>query len=257
MMMHSEARKISRVLITRSKSGNEELAGKLRARGFEPVRMDTMEFLPPADWAGVDAALARLGDFNWLAFTSATGAGFFADRMRTLALPLAWGGKPSVAAVGPSTRAALLKAGARVDYVPSKYTAEKLADELPDGQGNDVLLLRAEAGNPGFVPALEGRGFRVTDVPIYRTSSLAGGAARLPSKEADAVIFASPSAVDIFTEMLGPGEAVAAKDMLAVCIGPATAAAAQAKGFGHVVAPRAHTMEGLLDCLAQVSGEVS
>lgn len=256
MMRTDGARKTSRVVITRSRTGNEELAGKLRARGFEPVPVDTLEFLPPDDWSEVDAALARLRDFDWLIITSATGAAFLAERMRVLSRPVSWGRKPGVAAVGPSTRASLLKAGVRVDFVPSEYTTRRLAEELPDGRGNDLLLLRASSGEPGFVPALERRGFRVADIPIYTTSPLGGGAAGRASKDADAVIFASPSAVDGFIERLAPAEAKAARGILAVCIGPVTAAAAREKGFGRVVASREHTIEGLLGCLETV-GELS
>ncbi|MDG7006219.1 MAG: uroporphyrinogen-III synthase [Nitrososphaerota archaeon] len=250
--------RLSRVVITRSRSGNEELAAKLRARGFEPVSVDTLEFAPPKDWSRVDAVLAGLGRYDWLVLTSPTGVGFFAERMRLLSLPLAWVGRPSVAAVGPSTGAALSRVGARVDFLPSKYTSKVLAEELPAGSGSDALLLRAASGDPGFLPALVARGFRVTDLPIYATSPLSGRGASRAMSGADAVVFASPSAVEAFAKALGPGDLdSAARRVLAVCIGPVTVAAAKERGFRRTVAPETHTIDGVLTCLEQAAGERS
>ncbi len=161
-------RRISKVVITRSSKGNRDLAEKLRSRGFEPVPIETIEFLPPKGWSLVDSSLRALSEFDWVVFTSGTGVSFFASRMESLSIPLAWRAKPFVAAIGEKTSEELQKVGVRVDFVPSSYTTKTLADELPRGQGKRVLILRADIGSPGFVPRLERNGFQVNEVVIYR-----------------------------------------------------------------------------------------
>jgi uroporphyrinogen-III synthase len=247
-------RKLTRVVITRSKKGNAELARKLRALGVEPVAVDTIGFLPPKDWSGVDASLRGLADFDWLLITSPTGAEFFAQRMRELSLALPWQGRPAVAAVGEKTGAALKSEGIGVDFVPSDYTTRALADQLPRGPGDRVLVLRADVGSPELVPALERREFRVRDLPIYRTCSSGAREATPEVDGAEAVLFASPSAVEAFVGKLGPARTASlAGKALAVCIGPVTGEAARDSGFKRVRVPDDHTTDGLVRCLASVA----
>jgi uroporphyrinogen III methyltransferase / synthase len=246
MKAHVErARKITKVVITRSRKGNAELAKSLEPLGFEPVPMDTIEFLPPKDWSGVDASLKRIGEFDWLLFTSATGVDFFAQRMSALSLAVPWRGRPAVAAVGEKTAAALQRAGIKVEFVPSKYLTSALAEQLPRERGRRVLILRADAGNPEVVPALERRGFGVEDMAIYRTSPVSYGADQ-PIElalDADAIVFASPSAVEAFIRRLDSTAPTLTKRLLAVCIGPVTADAARESGFERILTPKTQTIE--------------
>jgi uroporphyrinogen-III synthase len=244
-------RKITKVVITRSRKGNAELARSLKAAGFEPVPIDTIEFLSPEDWSNIDASLKRLGEFDWLLFTSPTGAEFFAKRMKALSLPIPWIGKPEVAAVGERTGAALQKEGVKVGFVPSAYLTRALAEQLPRGRGTRLLMLRADIGDPEVVAILERAGFRVTDLTIYRTSSVAGEegeAMEAALRDADAIVFASPSAVEAFMRRLDSDVAASAltKRLLAACIGPVTAKAAKERGFEHIITPKTHTIEAIV-----------
>jgi uroporphyrinogen-III synthase len=254
-------RKVTNVVITRSKKGNSELAGRLKALGFQPLSVETIEFLPPQDWSSVDACLKGLGEFDWLLFTSATGVGFFARRMRELSSAIPWDGKPAVAAVGEKTAAALQKEGIEVEFVPSEYMTRALAQQLPRDRGANLLMLRADTGEPDVVATLERDGFRVRDLTIYRTSSLAGEEDQVTEStlsDADAIIFASPSAVEGFVGRMDAAAtgSVFAKRLLAVCIGPITARAARARGFERVLTAKTHTIEGILESLStNASGE--
>lgn len=256
------ARHIAKVVITRSRKGNAELAGRLKAIGLEPIPVDTIEFLPPEDWSRIDASLMRLGDFDWVLVTSPTGADFFARRMEALSLAVPWGGRPAVAAVGEKTSAALQKEGISVVFVPTEYLTRALAEQLPKGRGKRILILRADLGEQELATALEQGGFKVTDLTIYRTSSVSGGEdefTRLALGNADAIVFASPSAVEAFMRRFVPDGAGSqmTRRLLAVCIGPVTAKAAQDRGFERVLSPKTHTIESLVCELAKaaVAGE--
>ncbi|HEV2389579.1 MAG TPA: uroporphyrinogen-III synthase [Nitrososphaerales archaeon] len=245
------ARKLAKVVITRSRKGNAELASRLEAIGLEPISVDTIEFLPPQDWSRVDASLRRLGEFDWVLLTSPTGAEFFAGRMKALSLAVPWSGRPEVAAVGEKTSAALQKEGIRVGFVPSEYLTKALAEQLPKGQGDRLLLLRADIGDLELAAALERRGFQVTDLTIYRTSPVAGAedeSTRPALRDADAIVFASPSAVEAFMKRFVPGAASSemTRRLLAVCIGPVTAKAARDRGFERILSPKTHTIESLV-----------
>jgi uroporphyrinogen-III synthase len=243
-----------KVVITRSREGNAELTGSLRAHGFEPLSIDTTESLPPEDWSSVDASLKRLGKFDWILFTSATGVEFFARRMKALSLPAPWLGKPSVAAVGEKTGAALKGHGIKVGFIPSAYMSRTLAEQMPRDQGKTLLFLRADTGDPEAAAILDRDGFEVHDLAIYRTSTLSGIEGEAIASEvsdADAILFASPSAVEGLVGRLGPGAAksILAKRPLAVCIGPVTERAARESGFERTLTSETHTVDGLLQTL--------
>jgi uroporphyrinogen-III synthase len=257
------AGKIAKVVITRSSKGNAELASSIRAIGLEPIPVDTIEFLPPEDWSGVDASLVRLAEFDWLLFTSPTGVEFFARRMKALSLPVPWSGSPEVAAVGEKTSAALQREGIAVGFVPSVYLTSELAEQLPRGRGDRLLILRADIGDGEVVATLQRAGFKVTDLSVYRTSAVEGDdehSVEPALREADAIAFASPSAVEAFMRRLDSNGAASqlTKRILAVCIGPVTARAARERGFERIVTPRTHTIEGLvmeLDSAARGQGK--
>ena len=247
-------RGIRKVVITRSRRGNAGLARSLKALGFEPVSIDTIEFLPPEDWSRVDANLTRLRKFDWVLFTSPTGVEFFAQRMTALSLSVPWLGKPSVAAVGAKTGAALLGLGIRPGFVPSEFTTRTLAEQLPRGEGRTLLLLRADIADPEAVAILERDGFEVHDLSIYRTSAVSGvedGSIEHEVLDADAILFASPSSVEGFMRRLGPRKTkfVLANRPLAVCIGPVTEKAARKRGFELTLASGTHTIDALLQTL--------
>jgi uroporphyrinogen-III synthase len=248
-------RNIRKVVITRSRRGNAELERGLRALGFEPVSIDTIEFLPPEKWSRVDASLASLGRFDWILFTSPTGVEFFSQRMRALSLSVPWLGKPSVAAVGAKTGAAIEGLGIRLGFVPSEYTVRSLAEQLPRSEGKTLLLLRADIADPEAVAILERDGFEVHDLPIYRTSAVSGirdGSIEHEMFDVDAILFASPSSVEGFMRRLGPSVArsVLANRPLAVCIGPVTEKAARESGFELTLASDTHTIDALLQTLS-------
>jgi len=248
------ARSIRKVVITRSRRGNVGLARRLEAMGFEPVSIDTIRFLPPEDWSLVDESLRGLRRFDWVLFTSSTGVEFFAQRMKALSLSVPWQGRPSVAAVGAKTAAALQKLGIRVGFVPSSYTSRTMAEQLPRGEGKNLLLLRADIGDPEAVASLLRDGFEVDDLSIYKTS--VSGFEDHPLEQmvtdADAILFASPSAVEGFMKRLGPTAArsVMANRPLAVCIGPVTEKAARERGFQFTLASDTHTIDALLQTLS-------
>jgi uroporphyrinogen III methyltransferase / synthase len=266
-------------MVTRSKQGNEELRGMLEELGFKVVALETMRFLPPENWSPVDASLSGLSSFDWLVITSPIGADRFLERMRELSLAVPWvEDRPAVATVGAKTRDALRRAGVRVDFVPTEYTTRALAEELPRDKGRELLLLRADIGDPDVVTSLESDGFQVREHAIYLTDiKMMDPASAAQSRDEndgsgggrdggddhddgslDAIIFASPSAVEAFVAIHDPARLrlLNSRGVLAACIGPVTARAARERGFEHILISKVHTLDDLIRELgvAEVQG---
>lgn len=234
-----------KVVLARSKEGNGELKEKLSGLGVNATAVDTIKFDFPEDRDRMDAAIKRMPNYDWVAFTSQKGVDAFRERAAELGVDIDGPG-PKFAAVGPATAAALEEMGVRVAYVPKDYLTSALGGGLPTDSGRKVLLLRSDAGAKSLVERLGERGFEVDDVPAYRTLPLS---ARLDPRAVDGasfVVFASPSEVSGFQALLGQDELdKVAKKATAACIGPVTAEAARDAGFRSVVFPEEHTVDAL------------
>jgi uroporphyrinogen-III synthase len=199
----------------------------------------------------VDRLLWALGDFDWLVLTSSTGVEFFGARMRFLSLRLPWKGNPRVAAVGRQTARALSDLGVNVDFVPSVYATSVLGEELPAKEGASVLLLRADVADGGLPRRLAERGFKVEEGAIYRTVS--AGRESPEIRDADMIVFASPSAVRSFCESRTEEELWSLKKLKVVCIGPVTEAAARERGFLDTTKPGSYTLDAVVSEVARLS----
>ncbi len=70
-----------RIVVTRARGQAESLSAKLRALGAEAIELPTIEILPALDSEPLDRAIANLGSYDWLIFTSANGVRFFLERL--------------------------------------------------------------------------------------------------------------------------------------------------------------------------------
>jgi uroporphyrinogen-III synthase len=243
---------LKKVLITRSHEGNEELARRLNSFGLQAICADVLSFAGPKDWSRVDDSLHRLGTYDWVVLTSATGARLFAERMRLLHLSRGESALTKVAAVGSTTSRALAGEGWPVDFVPTRFLTRSLAQELP-GRGS-VLLLRADVASDALGKGLVERGFEVDDVILYRTVRQVLKETQSYS-EADVIVFGSPSAVEGLCSQV-PREVLSnliSKE--AFCVGPVTEKAARAHGFTRVVRPaNSYTFDSVIEELRALHG---
>ena len=199
-----------RVIVTRPRGQEQELARGLQQLGHEVVVCPLVEVEPlgddPVDVSGYD----------WLVVTSVNGARELRRRMR--------GAPRRVAAIGRATAEAF--GGA--DLVPAISTHEGLLAELPRPAGR-VLFAGAEGARRLLVEELD-----ATFVPLYRTRVLEP----VEQPEGDLVVLASASAARAFGAL---GLALPA-----VSIGPQTTAAARDAGVDVVAEAETHDVAGLL-----------
>jgi uroporphyrinogen-III synthase len=191
-----------------------------------------IEFTDPPE---LDTALARLGEYHWIVFTSRSGVEAVFRRTRSIA-------GPKLAAIGPATAAALHAHGAEPDLIPAEYVAEAILDALGEVRGLRFLLPRADIAREALVEGLEGRGAEVDEIAAYRTREVS--TPRPDPGPVDAVTFTSSSTVRGFLAG-GP----VPDGALVVCIGPITAQTAREHGL-HVAAVAEHyTEDGLIAAL--------
>jgi uroporphyrinogen-III synthase len=241
------------VVVTRDAAQAGSLAEALRRRGAEPRLCPTIAVAPPKSWAEVDGVLADWARVAWVLFPSANAVTFFLDRLEARGWDSgAWAGK-RVGAVGPATRELLERRGVTVDRVPERFTGADLAAELaaahpaPEGL---VVIPSSDIAREELAETLAAAGWPVRKVRAYRTAPAPPPPqelARLP--EADAVTFASPSAVKGFLAGAGADFFRRNPRVAAASIGPATTRALAPADPPVLLEADPHTVEGMVAAL--------
>ncbi|HVM35301.1 MAG TPA: uroporphyrinogen-III C-methyltransferase [Actinomycetota bacterium] len=227
-----------RIVVTRPSGRAGALTGRLTALGANVVALPAIAIEDPESWDALDSGLGKLGEggYDWVAFASAAGVERFFRRLLEQGRDARAFGSTKVAAVGDATAAALAARGIRADLVPERFTGAALAAALGDGPG-EVLLPRVSDGPRDLVDEVERRGWRVDEVAAYRNVP---GEVDHPG-DFDAASFTSASTVRAFAAAI-PTLPEGAK---VVCIGPATAAAAEEAGYRVDAVADPHTLDGL------------
>jgi uroporphyrinogen III methyltransferase/synthase len=245
----------TRILVTRAREQASELTRLLEDRGAEVVEFPAIAILPPEDWGLLDAAIGRLGEYQWLIFTSANGVRFFWER-------LARAGKDgrdlaglTICAIGPATAAALAAQGIRADLVPKEFKAEGLVEALRDRPigGARVLVARAAEARELLPEELRRLGARVDVVPAYRTVKNTENADELRGllreRKIHAVTFTSSSTVTHLLGLVGAEAAELLAGVVVASIGPITAETATRHGIVSHIAPEQYTIPALVEAL--------
>lgn len=240
-----------RFLVTRRKEQAGSLAALLRQAGAEVIEAPAIDVAPPEDITALRAALARLREFDWIAFTSANAVVAVAEAAPDGAQ---W---PRLASVGPATTRAIGEVLRRsADLEPeAEFRADGLARALVgEGvAGMRILLPVSDRARDALENALRAAGARVERVVAYRTVVPSGALQGLQAATEghfDLALFTSPSAVESVVSALGEK----ARGLAAGVIGPVTREAALAAGLDVRVVAEPSTTEGLVAALGRVLG---
>lgn len=250
-----------RVLVTRAREQASSLTGALEALGAECIEAPAITIVPPESYEPLDAAIASLGSYDWLVFTSVNGVDHFLARLQAAGLDSRALGGRKLAAIGVATAARLRQAGLIADIVPAEFRAEGIVEALAGHikPGTRLLVPRAEVARDVLPEKLAEMGAVVDIVTAYRTVSgdsdgpaLAG---RLAAGEIDLVTFTSSSTVTNLLRLLGPaGPDVVAKARVA-CIGPVTAETCLENGIRPDVIAEEYTIAGLVKAIGELYKE--
>lgn len=245
-----------RVLVTRAPHQAAGLADPLAALGAEVVVAPVIDTAEPDDWGPADAAIRRLGEYDWVVLTSTNGVDRFVARMAALGVPLETLRARRVAVVGEATGERLRELGIEPALVPDDYRAEGLVEAFEAagaGPGWRVLLPRAAKARDILPDALRSWGAMVDVVPVYRTVPATPDpavVALLRAAAVDIVTFTSPSTVRHFIawlEAAGIDAAAVMSRVVAASIGPVTSRALAERGYAVPIEAHPSTAEGLVD----------
>ncbi len=222
-----------RVLVARARGQTRDLAHRLYRVGARPVCVPLIEFQASGDPSEIERAARQIGEYDWVAFTSATAVRFTGEYVVR-----SQRGNISAACVGESTAAFAREEGWDVRVTPRKSLPEELVKSLTavrDLHDARVLFPRAAGAREALVRGLTASGARVDDVEVYRTVAPASAANDLKpavDQGLDAIMLTSPSIVENLLGCLGQ-EATRELQRSAtwVCIGPTTAAKVEELGF--------------------------
>ena len=242
-----------RIIVTRARAQASDFAECLQSYGAEVIQFPTIETQPIPDNAALDQAIAQLGTYNWIIFTSVNAVEYFYRHLRENGKDARSLGNACICAVGSKTVAALDQIGIRTDYVPSQARGAIVAAELEGVRGQKILLPRASIAADDLPNGLHDRGAIVDTIPIYETVK-AGADGRatiegnLRNGRIDMVTFTSSSTITNFLEMFDsyPPAVLLNQAHIAV-IGPSTASTAKAHGLTIDIVAKKASVESLAE----------
>jgi len=260
-MSDSEKRPLSGrcIAITRPRESAAEWRHKLEALGASVLELPLIQVQKEVNPAILAEVLAGFGSYEWVIFTSANGVRYFFEEFFPVHEDIRALGLTRIAVVGEATAAAVRDLRLRVDLQPKKASGEELAKELIARESMDsakVLVVTGNLNREILVQKLEENRAIVDCLPVYKTeeTDLAKdpGADSFRVRGADAILFASPSAVQSFLDQavaleLGPK----ARRPLAGSIGPSTTATMKQLGLPVDFEAAEATLESLVAALAK------
>lgn len=246
-----------RIVVTRTREQASQLSNQLTERGAQVLEIPTIKITVPEERIALVEAMAGIGSYDWLVFTSPNGVTSFFDYFFKANDDIRVLGICRIAAVGPATAAKLKELHLRVDAMPEDYVAKKVAEAISkkdDVENRRILILRAEVASPELPKQLEDLGGIVDDVACYRTvpetDDLNGAAAKLTEEGADWVTFTSSSTVENFHARFNlPELKKKFPGLKLLSIGPETSKAIIALGLKPDVEAKPHNIDGMVKAL--------
>lgn len=255
-----EARPLAgkKILVTRPKERASKLAEMLREEGAEVLELPSIRIEPIRENALLKAALDRIEQYRWMAFTSPGAVEVFFGELKKQRMDIRKLSGIKIAAVGAGTARELENYNLFADLMPEIYDGEHLGKALGEvcEDGDAVLIPRAAGAGMEIITALRENGVEmIADIPIYETCreeiSYVDYKREFEDGVTDYAVFTSASTVH--------GFAKAAKGLdfgrvKALCIGKQTAAAAKSYGMQTDTAAEA-TLAALVELAVRTAEE--
>jgi uroporphyrinogen-III synthase len=243
------------IAVTRGEGGDGPLSLVLKERGARVLDWGSIGFAPPEDLCPLLSAIVRIWDYDWICFSSPRAVEAVVSRVVVPPEGV------KMAAVGPSTAAALEGAGWPVHRVPAEGSGEGLVEAFRaagDSQDARVFFPASAIAGEAIPDGLARLGAEVDRMTAYRmvTLPLDGAACRtaVEAGEVQVVTFASPSAMSALRAGIG-GDLFGqlAQSTPAAAMGPTTAGALRKAGWLRMAVAETPTLEGLADAAEEAA----
>jgi len=243
------------VIVTRARDQAAPTALGLVDRGLAPLLVPAIE-IRHGDARELDRAAREITDRDWVVFTSSNAVRMLSAAATKVGRDLAASGA-RFASVGPATDAALRAVGVIPAHRPSRATSGSLADSLPIGPGERILLPRGDLADEVLPARLRERGAVVDEVVAYRTeeapdASVSSLRAALENGPVAVVVTSGSTVRGLVTLARRAGMADALAELNAVAIGNETAREAQRFGLAVVATATDPSPAAVADTVAAV-----
>lgn len=238
-----------RIVITRPQGeASSALCEALSASGATVLEIPLLEIEFTADNASLDDTWTGMGNFDWILFTSTNGVHGFFNRFFENFNDIRGIGLTRIACVGKATAEAVRALHLNVDFQPEESSSEALARELMQAEDLahlNILLVIGSRNPDTLARTLEEKAHAIVKtLAVYATMEndieQLDATALFRREGADAILFASPSAVDSFVaQAKALSLSKTARHPKAIAIGPTTADAL--REYGIPVAAQAQT----------------
>jgi uroporphyrinogen-III synthase len=251
-----------RIAVTRAKDQASELTAKLTALGAEVIELPLIHISKEIDKHTLHDVLSELGGYDWIAFTSANGVRFFFDEFHRIYDDIRSLGLLRFACVGDATAQAIREQHLKVECQPKTAMAEALADELIATGSLDsakVLVITGNLNRDILVKKLEEARAIVDRLQVYKTEqtdlTANAAAADFRARGADAILFASSSAVQSFADQAGALKLdKTASKPLSGSIGPQTTETMKKVGMPIAFEAKTPSLDALVEALVKKLG---
>lgn len=246
-----------RIVLTRNAEGTSRLAERLLRLGAEVLELPLIDVRFDLDREAAVDVFNEFASYEWLLFTSRNGVKHFFSAFFTTFDDIRSLGFIRIAVIGQGTAEALRLLHLRPDLVATESTAEGLARSLKEEQDLDnvkLLLVTGNRNREDLARRLWEERAIVDTLRVYKTHlcKLEGDsrAARFRREGADALVFASASAVQAFGEQAAHLvlEAGATRPAL-FSFGPSTSARMREAGIPLAAEASEPGMDGIIEAL--------
>lgn len=237
-----------RVVVTRATHQSSETLNRLQKLGAEAISIPMIGIQSLVSSEEASDILDCLPDFDWLVFTSSNAVEHFFNLLGGRELPV----KIKVSCVGEKTAQRLKARFREPDFVPSAFDAQTLAKEIPVLGDEKVLFPCPRKTVTDLDKLLGDRKVKVTSWPIYETTAceLSANDVDVLTGGVDAIMFASPSAVDSFCSQLEQYQSVL-RATAVVCIGRSTQKTAEHHGVQVDLVPDETSIDAMVNALIE------
>jgi uroporphyrinogen-III synthase len=248
-----------RIVLTRDAEGSARLAERLGELGAEVLEIPLIEVRPDLDQLAAVEVFKEFASYEWLLFTSRNGVKHFLQAFLNAFEDIRSLGFVRIGVVGRGTEDALRAYHLRPELVASRATGAGLAEALASEYTLDnlkVLVIKGNRNRDDLVSSLWENRAIVDSLRVYATDlvDLSGNAqaARFREEGADAVVFASASAVRAFGEQAAHLALEKGARVPVLCsFGPTTSARMKEAGIPVAVEAADPGLDGMVAALTR------
>jgi uroporphyrinogen-III synthase len=244
------------ILITRGANEVEAMSSLISHYGGTAMHVPLLSFQYNED-TNESTYLTRLGQYDWIIFTSKNGVDFFFQRLESYGKSLK-GFKGKIAAVGDKTKEVLHTYGINVSFVPEKFTAEDFSEEFQSQLNSvkSVLIPKGNLARDVIASQLTSQKVNCDEWVIYNTVLPPESKQRLRDtllqSTVDFITFTSSSTVRHFMQVVKEYNLERQIEGLPIaCIGPIAKRTAREFGLHVNICPKVYTVEGMIEEIVQ------